>query len=110
MSLPQSVSWADGSAVAPSSDGSTGGRQPGPAVTLAQDLTRIPLRLALGPRLVIMVVLAALLAGGVVGTVAAQTSRDALHAQILASNLATADLAAQYVSQYVDTVERAVRI
>ncbi len=64
----------------------------------------------LGPRLVALIALAALLAGGLVGLVAARSSRDALRAAIMANNLATADLAAEFVAQYVQAAQRAVRL
>jgi PAS domain S-box-containing protein len=64
----------------------------------------------LAPRFVLVVSLAALLAGGCIGLLAAQSSRDALRAQIFTSQLAAADLAAQFVSQHVQAAERATRL
>jgi PAS domain S-box-containing protein len=63
----------------------------------------------LGPRLIGLVVMTALLAGGLVGVVLIQNSRSALRGHILESDLAAADLAARFAANYVEGAETNVR-
>jgi signal transduction histidine kinase/CheY-like chemotaxis protein/HPt (histidine-containing phosphotransfer) domain-containing protein len=65
--------------------------------------------LRLGPRLVGLVVLAVLLTGGLVGGAVIEQSRRTIRDQILAQNLALADLGAQLTAQYVAAHVVAVR-
>ena len=47
------------------------------------------LRIGLGPRLVLLVIVAVLISGGLVGAVLIQQSRNTLREQIIGNNLAT---------------------
>ena len=67
------------------------------------------LQLGLGSRVIGLVMLTALVAGGLVGLVLIQNSRTVLRQHILNSNLATADLAAQFATNYVEGAETNVR-
>jgi signal transduction histidine kinase len=71
----------------------------------AKQSIRERLRLGLGQRLTGLVVLAVLVAGGLVGAVLIESSRSALREQIIERNLAAADLAAQFVANYVEGAE-----
>jgi diguanylate cyclase (GGDEF)-like protein len=68
---------------------------------------RVPLRLAgsLSARLISAVVLAALLAGGLVGVLAVAASRDGLQDEIHRSTLAEAEAIAQIAYRYMDAAE-----
>jgi len=74
-----------------------------------QQSIRERLQLRLGPRLIGLVVLTALVAGGLVGLALIQNSRTVLREGILESNLATADLAAQFAAEYVEGAETNLR-
>src|SRR6478735_2297339 len=74
-------------------------------------LPRIPpRRMGLVTRLVALVVVTSLIAGGLVGLVAARRSYDVLRTTILTDYLATADLAAELVSHYMDGSRRTIRL
>jgi signal transduction histidine kinase len=69
---------------------------------------RIVPHFTIGVRFVIFVVLVALLAGGVVGLVTINTSRSSLRQDILHNNLAQADLAAEFASNYVKVIQTSI--
>jgi hypothetical protein len=58
---------------------------------------------------IVLVILVALVAGGLVGAVLIENSRSVVREHILDSNLATADLAAQFAVNYVEGAETNVR-
>jgi PAS domain S-box-containing protein len=66
-------------------------------------------RFTIGVRFVSFVVLVALLAGGSVGFAAINTSRDSLRQDSLNNNLAQADLAAEFASNYVKAIQASIR-
>ena len=66
-------------------------------------------RFGLALRLIGLIVLVALVAGGLVGAVLIENSRSAIREHILESNLAAADLAAQFAANYVEGAETNVR-
>jgi len=68
---------------------------------------RLPWRL--GPRLIGLVVLIALVAGGLVGAVLIENGRSAMRDRCLENNLATADLAATFAANYVEGAETNLR-
>ena len=68
------------------------------------------LQLRLGPRLIGLVMLTALVAGGLVGAVLIENGRSVVRKDILESNLATADLAAQFAANYVEGAETNVHL
>ena len=69
-------------------------------------VTRI--QFSLVPQVIALVVSAALLAGGLVSIVMARQSQTALREQIIANNLAAADLTAEFAWRYVQGAERSV--
>jgi hypothetical protein len=70
---------------------------------------RMTPRLTIGVKFVSFVVLIALLAGGIVGMVTINSSRDSLRQDILINSLAQADLASDFASNYVQTIQANVR-
>jgi hypothetical protein len=68
------------------------------------------LHLGLAPQLIGLIVVVALVAGGVFGTILTNTSRDALRATILHSNLAHANLATEFASAYIQAVQANARL
>jgi len=73
-------------------------------------LTTIVARIqfSLVPQVIALVVSAALLAGGLVSIVMARQSQTALREEIIATNLAAADLTAEFAWRYVQGAERSV--
>jgi signal transduction histidine kinase len=67
-------------------------------------------RWGLVPRLVGLVGLATLVAGGLVGALLVGASRTALREQIFSSGLATTDLAAEFASRYVEGAVAAIDV
>ena len=70
---------------------------------------RARLRWGLAPRMIGLIILAAIVSGGLVGIALTYTSRNELRRNVLDSNLAHADLAAQYASNYVKAIQAGVR-
>ena len=66
------------------------------------------IRFSLVPQVILLVVSAALLAGGLVSIVMARQSQTALREQIIANNLAAADLAAEFAWRYVQGAEKSL--
>jgi sensor histidine kinase regulating citrate/malate metabolism len=66
-------------------------------------------RFTIGVRFISFVVLVALLSGGIASFVAIKTSRDSLRQEVLHNNLAQADLAAEFASNYVKVIQANVR-
>ncbi|MFH0878075.1 MAG: cache domain-containing protein [Lentisphaerota bacterium] len=66
-------------------------------------------RFGLAPKLILLVVLATLIVGTVVGALVLVKSRDALRDHIFDSSLKAADLAAQFAAQYIDLAQAAAR-
>lgn len=66
---------------------------------------RIAPRFTIGIRFVSFVVLVALMAGGGVGFALTNTSRDSLRQDVLRNNLAQAELAAEFASNYVKAIQ-----
>src|SRR5262245_27682336 len=82
-------------------------RAPHPRVGLWRGLPRWQggPRVGLPLKLVVLVALAILVAGGSAGTVAVTGARRALHDHILETSLATADVAAALVTTYLTEAE-----
>ncbi len=66
---------------------------------------RMAPRLTIGVKFVSFVVLVTLLAGGIVGMVTINASRDSLRQEVLRDNLGRADLAAEFASNYVKVIQ-----
>jgi len=66
-------------------------------------------RFGLAPKLILLVVLATLIVGAVVGALVLIKSRDTLREQIFTRNLETADLAAQFAAHYADMAQAVAR-
>lgn len=77
-----------------------------PAGGLATIVARI--QFSLVPQVIALVVCAAILAGGLVSIVMARQSQTALRKQIIATNLAAADLTAEFAWRYMQGAERSV--
>jgi hypothetical protein len=60
------------------------------------------LRLGVAPQLIGLVVTVALVTGGLIGVVLTQNSRTVVREDILAKNLATADLIVRFAANYVE--------
>jgi PAS domain S-box-containing protein len=71
---------------------------------------RMAPRLTIGVKFVSFVVLVALLAGAIVGWVTINTSSNSLRQQVLHNNLAQADLAASFASNYINAVQAHVQV
>jgi PAS domain S-box-containing protein len=71
---------------------------------------RMAPRLTIGVKFVSFVVLATLLAGGVVGWVTINTSSNSLRQQVLHNNFAQAELAADFASNYINAVQAHVKV
>jgi len=67
------------------------------------------LRLGLAPKMVVAIVLVAVVTGGLIGLILTNTSRNELRRNILNYNLAHADLAAQFSSNYVKAIQGNIR-
>jgi len=67
------------------------------------------LRLGLAPRLIGLVVMAALVTGGLVGVLLIQNSRTVVREAILEKNLAAAGLVAKFAENYIEGAETALR-
>jgi PAS domain S-box-containing protein len=70
---------------------------------------RARLGLGLAPQLIGLIILVALVAGGLVGAVLIENSRSAMRDRCLENNLATADLAATFAANYVEGAETNLR-
>lgn len=68
-----------------------------------------PLRQRLAPRLIGLVMLTALVTGGLLGLMLIQSSRSIMREEILAKNLATADLVAKFAANYIEGAQTNVR-
>jgi PAS domain S-box-containing protein len=71
--------------------------------------SRIAPRFSIGVQFVSFVVLVALLAGGIVGYSLINTSRGSLRQEVLHNNLAQADLAADFASNYMKVIQASIR-
>lgn len=67
-------------------------------------------RVGLVPRIVGLVVIVAILTGGLISAVMVRQNQDILREQIIANNLASADLAAEFAYRYVEGVEISIRL
>src|ERR687897_1445625 len=65
-------------------------------------------RFSLAAQLVGLVMVAVLLVGGVVSAVMVRHGENALRQQIIANNLAVADLAAELTSRYIEESQRSL--
>jgi PAS domain S-box-containing protein len=79
-----------------------------PALAAPGWARRLP-RIGVGARLIILLVVVALLASGLVGALAIESSSRAASAIILETALSTADLAAEYTAQYLLPARASVR-
>jgi len=68
------------------------------------------MRVGLVPRIVGLVVIVAILTGGLISAVMVRQNQDILREQIIANNLASADLAAEFAYRYVEGVEISIRL
>jgi signal transduction histidine kinase len=67
-------------------------------------------RFSIGIKFVSLVMLVALLTGAVVGYILINTSRDSLRQQVLHNDLAQADLAAGFASNYMNAIQAHVQV
>jgi signal transduction histidine kinase/DNA-binding response OmpR family regulator len=67
-------------------------------------------RFRLTPQLITLVVLAVLLVGGILSAIMARQSQTILREQIIASNLASAELAAEFAYRYVEGTQLSARL
>ncbi len=68
------------------------------------------LRFGLAAQIVTVVVLMVVLVGGLISTVMVRQSQNMLHAQIIANNLASVDLAAELAHRYIEGTQIAIRL
>ena len=67
-------------------------------------------RFGLVAQVVILVVLAVLLVGGIISAVMVRQSQNILREQIMANNLASAELAAEFAHRYMEGTQMSVRV
>ena len=67
------------------------------------------LRLGLGPQAIVLVMLAVLVTGGLIGSLVIQNARSVVREDVLGRNLGAADLAENLVVNYVEGSEASLR-
>jgi hypothetical protein len=67
------------------------------------------MRLGLGPQVIVLVMLAVLVTGGLIGSLVIQNARSVVREDVLGRNLGTADLAGSLVVNYVEASEAGLR-
>jgi len=66
-------------------------------------------RLGLVPKIVVAIIFVSVITGGIIGATLTNTSRNELRRNILSGNLAHADLAAQFASNYIQAIQTSIR-
>ncbi|MEA2659616.1 MAG: hypothetical protein QOF64_2212, partial [Candidatus Binatota bacterium] len=82
-----------------------------PAAGLPAWIARaVQIRIGLAVQVITLVVVAVVVAGGVIGAVLLRDGQNMLREQIIANNLATADLAAEFASRYIEGVQTSIQL
>jgi len=68
------------------------------------------IRIGLAVQVITLVVVAVVVAGGVIGAVLLREGQNMLREQIIANNLAAADLAAEFASRYIEGTQLSIRL
>ncbi|HTF91842.1 MAG TPA: hypothetical protein VK632_02295, partial [Verrucomicrobiae bacterium] len=82
-----------------------------PAAGLPAWIARaVQIRIGLAVQVITLVVVAVVVAGGVIGAVLLRDGQNMLREQIIATNLASADLAAEFASRYIEGTQLSIRL
>lgn len=70
----------------------------------------VQIRIGLAVQVITLVVVAVVVAGGVIGAVLLREGQNMLREQIIANNLAAADLAAEFASRYIEGIQTSIQL